>query len=462
VTFSSPQEALQYVQQNWDVVACLISHTRAASNPHGPPLTGKALMQEIAHAAGPGYPVVWAYSASAMYDASIRQELESAGVRCILHGEPIVPTIVASLPSLGHCPLSKLAARLSECGLIEPGVRTCPVRPGTCAVAPAPGVADRTIATVLSMSGSFAPPHDAHLGAMDWARAWLEANYADVRGRRQIVVGGSASGRPKIRLTQCSVCCGFFSNPSLGPPSGPTHTIHTRTHTRHLGDLETQGGQRWILPSHPTPLTRVSPPPPTGLEHRFCIGMLDTSPPTRVHVFTFRALTRPLAAFPVFSAHDVHINELPPLADRPPSRRSFLCPSSEDYVNRKLGAQSISADDRVALCELAVRSSPWLDVCDFCTASSEMAAHAIEDELRQAFPAVNWNVLEVFGADHIEKVCAHARSLPQLSPSLCPPRLPLETTCLLHTRTTWPVYTTTPLHSFGLVGGGIDLWPLLN
>ena len=77
----------------------------------------------------------------------------------------------------------------------------------------------------------------------------------------------------------------------------------------------------------------------------------------------------------------------------------FLVPSSESYVNFKLGEEALSLADRVHLCELAVAGTHWLSVDPVGDASSARVCQRAGAMLNQLAPDVRWVGWQVVGED---------------------------------------------------------------
>merc|ERR1719482_1523041 len=77
----------------------------------------------------------------------------------------------------------------------------------------------------------------------------------------------------------------------------------------------------------------------------------------------------------------------------------FLVPSSEAYVNYKLGDSALSLVDRVHLCELATAGSPWLSVDPVRDASSGRVCQRAVAMLSELAPHVRWTGWQVVGED---------------------------------------------------------------
>jgi len=83
----------------------------------------------------------------------------------------------------------------------------------------------------------------------------------------------------------------------------------------------------------------------------------------------------------------------------------FIVPSSEMYVNHKLGEDRISLRDRVAMSRLVCSDSSWVEVCGWGMANSGEIAFRMQECLRLSGLAELFNckleVLQLFGADTI-------------------------------------------------------------
>jgi nicotinic acid mononucleotide adenylyltransferase len=87
----------------------------------------------------------------------------------------------------------------------------------------------------------------------------------------------------------------------------------------------------------------------------------------------------------------------------------FLAPSTDEYVRSKLGADAMSLDRRIQLCELAVREElGWADVCHKAEAHGTVACRTLENEIDTFCSAVSTNHkivgIEVMGSDTVQRV----------------------------------------------------------
>eukprot|EP01121_Diplochlamys_sp_Union-15-3_P017764 TRINITY_DN6325_c0_g4_i1.p1 TRINITY_DN6325_c0_g4~~TRINITY_DN6325_c0_g4_i1.p1 ORF type:complete len:230 (+),score=47.00 TRINITY_DN6325_c0_g4_i1:32-721(+) len=87
----------------------------------------------------------------------------------------------------------------------------------------------------------------------------------------------------------------------------------------------------------------------------------------------------------------------------------FIAPSSEAYVNNKLGKEALNLECRNKLCSLAVAESNWIDVCQWGIASSANIKMRLETILRNDFKPIRFTVVELCGADFAVRVSLWAR-----------------------------------------------------
>ena len=81
----------------------------------------------------------------------------------------------------------------------------------------------------------------------------------------------------------------------------------------------------------------------------------------------------------------------------------FLAPSSEGYLQHKLGAEALALRERCELCSATVEDRPSLGVLDWGIASSRAIAQGTEALLAKAFPAFRFTTFQVVGADFARK-----------------------------------------------------------
>ena len=83
----------------------------------------------------------------------------------------------------------------------------------------------------------------------------------------------------------------------------------------------------------------------------------------------------------------------------------FIVPSSERYVNRKLGKETISLRDRVEMSRLVCLGSTWIEACGWGIASSSEVAFRVQQCLHlsglEELYKCKFQVLQLFGADTI-------------------------------------------------------------
>jgi nicotinic acid mononucleotide adenylyltransferase len=119
--------------------------------------------------------------------------------------------------------------------------------------------------------------------------------------------------------------------------------------------------------------------------------------------------------------HSVHVNGFEAAKQELKKRikgcevvAGYLAPSSDFYVNSKLGKEAMPLGLRNKLCKLATSDSSWLDVCPFGLASSSATAKHIKNAIDTFERAVSplhtqVEVVEMWGADHIVKYEIYAR-----------------------------------------------------
>jgi len=81
----------------------------------------------------------------------------------------------------------------------------------------------------------------------------------------------------------------------------------------------------------------------------------------------------------------------------------YIAPSSDSYVNGKLGKDGIKLEHRNYLSQLAVQDSDWLETCWWGNASSGRTRDFIDIELKRKFPNETFEVVEICGSDHAQK-----------------------------------------------------------
>eukprot|EP01127_Copromyxa_protea_P017826 TRINITY_DN5495_c0_g1_i1.p1 TRINITY_DN5495_c0_g1~~TRINITY_DN5495_c0_g1_i1.p1 ORF type:complete len:221 (-),score=33.20 TRINITY_DN5495_c0_g1_i1:21-683(-) len=80
---------------------------------------------------------------------------------------------------------------------------------------------------------------------------------------------------------------------------------------------------------------------------------------------------------------------------------AYLCPSSDNYVQHKLGPDAFSLKDRVKMCELATKSSEWIDVNPWGWANAFNICRHTTTVLNEAkISPVPFRVFLVVGSDH--------------------------------------------------------------
>jgi nicotinic acid mononucleotide adenylyltransferase len=100
--------------------------------------------------------------------------------------------------------------------------------------------------------------------------------------------------------------------------------------------------------------------------------------------------------------------------------KGYISPSHESYVKSKLGPEYIPSNHRLAMCQLAVKDSAWIDVSsweiqqpffvDFPTVIQN-----IENFLRSQFPLYTLDVFYLCGADHAVRCRLHRRNFKVLA-----------------------------------------------
>jgi nicotinic acid mononucleotide adenylyltransferase len=87
----------------------------------------------------------------------------------------------------------------------------------------------------------------------------------------------------------------------------------------------------------------------------------------------------------------------------------FLIPSSESYVNKKLGKDSISLNHRNKLIDISVESSDWIVNCPWGTANSFFAGTCIRNIIMDHFKneIQNLKLRTICGADFALRACLH-------------------------------------------------------
>jgi nicotinic acid mononucleotide adenylyltransferase len=104
--------------------------------------------------------------------------------------------------------------------------------------------------------------------------------------------------------------------------------------------------------------------------------------------------------------HEGHIEVLTTIRDelRKMNRydvvRAFLAPSSEEYVNSKLGVYAISLKNRCVMCRLASVNHDWIEVCDYGLNSG---MKTISELYRNRVVDRRMKIFEVGGADFIAR-----------------------------------------------------------
>jgi nicotinic acid mononucleotide adenylyltransferase len=86
----------------------------------------------------------------------------------------------------------------------------------------------------------------------------------------------------------------------------------------------------------------------------------------------------------------------------------FLAPSSDAYVQEKLGAEGLPLRLRIALCKLAIEEIDWMSVCVKGELSSKRACHEVRNELEHhCCDVLNGRRLtgvEIMGSDTLARV----------------------------------------------------------
>jgi nicotinic acid mononucleotide adenylyltransferase len=85
----------------------------------------------------------------------------------------------------------------------------------------------------------------------------------------------------------------------------------------------------------------------------------------------------------------------------------FLIPSSESYVNKKLGKDSISLRHRNKLIDISVESSDWIINCPWGTANSFYAGNKIRNIVADHFKIQNLKLRIICGADFAFRTGLH-------------------------------------------------------
>jgi hypothetical protein len=87
---------------------------------------------------------------------------------------------------------------------------------------------------------------------------------------------------------------------------------------------------------------------------------------------------------------------------------AFLAPSSDKYVIQKMGDAALSFSHRKTLCQLAVRSSHWINVCSTGEMSSNWVRRMVQKELEQSlFDILNgrrFQSVEIMGSETVIKI----------------------------------------------------------
>lgn len=83
----------------------------------------------------------------------------------------------------------------------------------------------------------------------------------------------------------------------------------------------------------------------------------------------------------------------------------FLVPSSESYVQHKLGKEAIRLDHRVELCQISCDQSPWISVSACGYERGSVISKTMEEILAQRYPnyASMIKCYRVYGGDFVEK-----------------------------------------------------------
>lgn len=123
---------------------------------------------------------------------------------------------------------------------------------------------------------------------------------------------------------------------------------------------------------------------------------------------------------PVHKAHVVALEEARKAIEAHagmPVFAGFLAPSSDSYVQGKLGDEALPNEERSHLCELACTESDWIDVCPWGWASSARVTHEVGQQLarRLAWTGYcNWQLVgwQVAGADFAVRASLWRKSTP--------------------------------------------------
>lgn len=86
--------------------------------------------------------------------------------------------------------------------------------------------------------------------------------------------------------------------------------------------------------------------------------------------------------------------------DRHAAAIAFLAPSSESYVNYKLGAEALPLELRNRCCQAVAQDTTWLGVCPWGEANSGFVCDATVAYLQASFPDLKFQGYEVAGADY--------------------------------------------------------------
>jgi len=89
--------------------------------------------------------------------------------------------------------------------------------------------------------------------------------------------------------------------------------------------------------------------------------------------------------------------------DRHSAAIAFLAPSSESYVNYKLGADALPLELRNRCCQAVARDTTWLGVCPWGEPASGFVCDATVSALQASFPDLKFQGYEVAGADYALK-----------------------------------------------------------
>jgi hypothetical protein len=86
----------------------------------------------------------------------------------------------------------------------------------------------------------------------------------------------------------------------------------------------------------------------------------------------------------------------------------FLAPSSDTYVQGKLGRKALALRRRIALCELAIEGLDWVSVCSKGEVSSNTVCRGVRSELEHyCFDILNGRRLtgvEIMGSDTVVRI----------------------------------------------------------